>query len=265
MSGFFRKSGAHFRRSWIGGRAAATAAFTLIELLVVIAIIAILAAMLLPALARAKAKAWQTHCLNNQKQIGIAYFLYAPDWEESYPRHPDWASVGGQDGAFEVFVASTNRPLNPYLPNLQSFRCPADKGDSLDTKVTNCFGVYGNSYLVQWADKSVHDPLDPADSSKRFAFRTRSVTAPSWRADPGVTPMKTTGIPGNVVNKVIQGDWVWHPNRANTDAKSVWHNYRGRSLSVMLYADGHGCAYKFPPEMYKWERSPAPDPSYLWW
>jgi prepilin-type N-terminal cleavage/methylation domain-containing protein len=248
-----------------GPQAPAARAFTLIELLVVIAIIAILAALLLPALARAKSKALQTQCLSNQRQIGLGYSMYTPDWSDSYPRHPDWASVGGKDGGFEVFVAATNRPLNQYVPNLQAFRCPADKGDSVDASVTNCFGVYGNSYLVEWADKTVQDPIDPADHSKRYAFRTRSVTAPSPQADPGITPMKTSGLAGNVATKIIQGDWVWHPNRANTDPKSVWHNFRGRSLSVMLFADSHGTAYKFPADMYKWERSPPPDPNYPWW
>src|SRR5450759_2619705 len=61
--------------------------FTLIELLVVIAIIAILAAILFPVFARARAKAQQTVCLSNLKQIGLAFMMYASDWKQKLPGH----------------------------------------------------------------------------------------------------------------------------------------------------------------------------------
>jgi prepilin-type N-terminal cleavage/methylation domain-containing protein len=93
--------------------------FTLIELLVVIAIIAILAAILFPVFARAKARALQTACLNNCRQIGLALQEYIDDWDGTMPPlqgHTVWGSQ--PPGWMER--------IYPYVRTKEVFRCPAD-------------------------------------------------------------------------------------------------------------------------------------------
>jgi prepilin-type N-terminal cleavage/methylation domain-containing protein/prepilin-type processing-associated H-X9-DG protein len=129
---------------------ATAAGFTLIELLTVIAIISVLAAMLLPALSKAKAKAQGIQCLNNLRQLGLAWIMYADDHQGrlapsiaaghnsgKVPRLDSW--VGGAmsfDSNFDnvntgLLIDDGTYPhaakLGPYLKNSAIFRCPGDK------------------------------------------------------------------------------------------------------------------------------------------
>ncbi len=108
-------------------KSARSLGFTLIELLVVIAIIAILAALLLPALAKAKASAVQTKCLSNLKQLNLAMVLYSGDYKD---KTPPSGAVTGQDiwWWYKELVKPYAGIIKASSSNDVVFQCPKDRG-----------------------------------------------------------------------------------------------------------------------------------------